>query len=135
MPVSLRYLLLLVGVALLSAIASIIVQHHQTTHRAEVTARQLTGGNVRAGSHAIRRYGCGACHEIPGIPGADGHVGPALTGFSRRAEVAGRLSNDPANLIRWIRHPQQVSPGNGMPDQGVTEQDARDIAAYLYTLR
>lgn len=49
--------------------------------------------------------------------------------------VAGMLRNSPANLIRWIRDPQGVVPGNAMPDMGVTEADARDIAAYLYTLR
>jgi cytochrome c2 len=126
---------MLIGLAFVSAIASIIVQRHQTTHRAKVTAELLAGGDVRAGKTAIERYGCGACHEIPGIPGADGRVGPPLDGMSRRAEIAGRLPNGPANLVRWLRHPQQIEPGNGMPDQGIGERDGRDIAAYLYTLR
>jgi len=135
MPVSLRYLLLLLGLALVSGIAAIIVRHHQTTHRVRITAEQLTGGNTAAGKAAILRHGCGACHEIPGIPGADGRVGPSLAGFSRQAEIAGHLPNDPASLARWLRHPQQVSPGNGMPDQNIGRRDAADIAAYLYTLR
>ena len=41
----------------------------------------------------------------------------------------------PDNLIRFIRRPQEVVPENPMPDPGVTEQDGRDIAVYLYTLR
>lgn len=135
MSASLRYLLLLVGLAFVGGVASIIVQHHQTTHRAEVTAERLTGGDVRAGRRAILHYGCGACHEIPGVPGANGRVGPSLDGVATRAEIAGRLPNDPDNLVRWVRHPQEVSPGGGMPDQAVGEQDGRDIVAYLYTLR
>jgi cytochrome c len=35
-------------------------------------------------------------------------------------------------MVRWIRHPQQLVPGSGMPDQGVTGREARDLAAYLY---
>jgi cytochrome c1 len=35
----------------------------------------------------------------------------------------------------WIQHPRQVEPRTAMPEMGVTEQDSRDIAAYLYTLR
>ncbi|HEU4958933.1 MAG TPA: c-type cytochrome [Sphingomonas sp.] len=133
MSASLRFLVLLAGLAFVSGVAAIIVRHHQTTHQAKVTAEQLTGGDAAAGKAAILRYGCGACHEIPGIPGAQGRVGPSLDGFALRAEIAGRLSNDPSRLMRWLRHPQQVSPGNGMPDQGIGERDARNIAAYLYT--
>jgi cytochrome c1 len=49
--------------------------------------------------------------------------------------IAGRLPNTAANLIRWVQHPQQIAPGALMPEMNVTEQDARDLAAYLYTLR
>jgi cytochrome c1 len=45
--------------------------------------------------------------------------------------LAGRLPNGPENLERWLRGPQAVKPGSAMPDLGVTERDARDIAAYL----
>ena len=49
--------------------------------------------------------------------------------------LAGKLPNQPENMIKWIREPQEVSPGTAMPQLGVTEQDGKDIAAYLYTLR
>lgn len=55
--------------------------------------------------------------------------------FSRRTYVAGRLPNTPANLIDWIRDPQAIDPATAMPTIGLDEQQARDIAAYLYTLR
>ncbi len=64
-----------------------------------------------------------------------GNVGPPLLGIGDRSFIAGMLSNEPANLIRWIRFPQSVVPGNAMPNMGVSDQEARDIAAYLYTLR
>jgi cytochrome c1 len=84
---------------------------------------------------AIRLYGCPACHTIPGIPGARAIVGPELAGISGRPYIAGVLTNTPTNLIRWIHHPQQVDPLTAMPDVGLTEPAARDIASYLYTLK
>jgi cytochrome c1 len=35
-------------------------------------------------------------------------------------------------MERWIRNPQQVSPGTAMPDLKVGEEDARDITTFLY---
>lgn len=49
--------------------------------------------------------------------------------------IAGELPNSPANLVRWIKDPKSVEPGTDMPDLGLTDQQARDVAAYLYTLR
>ncbi len=98
-------------------------------------AERWTGGSRDRGAAQIRRYGCGACHDIPGIPGAHARVGPALKGIAGQAYLAGRLPNEPANLTAWIRNPQHIRPPNAMPEMGVTESEARDIAAYLYTLR
>lgn len=99
------------------------------------TARRLTGGEPARGRQAIRDNGCHTCHTIPGVPGADGKVGPSLAGLAQRMSVAGRLRNEPDELVRWIRHPQHVQPGSLMPEMGIDEATARDIAAYLYTLR
>jgi cytochrome c len=93
------------------------------------------GGNARLGRDTIRKYGCYACHSIDGVPGARGLVGPPLDGIGNREFIAGELPNTPNNLMRWIQHPRQVEPHTAMPEMGVTEQDSRDIAAYLYTLR
>lgn len=94
-----------------------------------------TVGNAARGAIVIGRSGCGSCHEIPGIMQANGMVGPPLDHFARRTIVAGLLPNTPSNLVHWIRQPQQVVPGNAMPDAGLDEQQARDVAAYLYSLR
>ncbi|WP_161141904.1 cytochrome c oxidase assembly protein [Propylenella binzhouense] len=92
-------------------------------------------GNVQRGAALISQFGCPACHTIPGIAGADGLVGPPLTKMGRRGYVAGVLRNTPENMTRWIRRPQAIVPGNAMPDMGISEDQARDITAYLYTLR
>lgn len=84
-----------------------------------------------AAQEAIDTYGCGSCHTIPGIRGADGLVGPPLTRFHERPYIAGQLPNTPENLVHWIMNPQEVAPGTAMPDLEVLEQDARVIATYL----
>jgi cytochrome c len=98
-------------------------------------AARLTGGDPDRGVSAIGTYGCGSCHTIPGVRGATAMVGPPLTQIARRSYLAGQLPNTPANMVRWIQHPRQVEPGTAMPEMNVTEQDAKDIAAYLYGLR
>jgi cytochrome c len=100
-------------------------------HVAEVT----TGGSVHRGAAAIERYGCGSCHIIPGISGAHGRAGTSLAGIADRIYIAGVLQNTPPNMMRWIENPPAVDPKTVMPNLGVTEQDARDIAGYLYTLK
>ena len=94
-----------------------------------------TGGDPAHGAALIRDYGCGSCHQIPGVANADGLVGPPLSNIGVRVYLAGMLRNTPDNMVFWLRHPQQVVPGNVMPDMGMSASDARDIAAYLYTLR
>jgi cytochrome c1 len=79
--------------------------------------------------------GCGACHRIPGVPGADGLAGPSLQGEGRRIYIAGVLPNLPQSMVRWISDPQGVLPGNAMPDTGLRPQDAQAIAAYLERLK
>lgn len=95
---------------------------------------EVPGGDPQLGATLIQQWGCGSCHVIPGIRGADGLVGPPLTNFASRAYIAGQLSNNSDNLIRWIMDPQAVEPGTAMPNLGVSEQVARHMAAYLYTV-
>lgn len=99
----------------------------------ERKAEAMTGGNVDRGRLAYQQSGCGGCHALRGVPGAQGAVGPPLDGIAARAIIGGRLENRPDNMILWIRHPQHVSPGTAMPELGVTPPASRDIAAYLYT--
>jgi cytochrome c len=100
------------------------------------------GGETRApppgdranGKLLLRQFGCGTCHEIPGVAGAKGRTGPPLKGVAGRVYLAGVLPNTPENMVRWIRAPQEFEPRTLMPDLGVTEAHARDMVAYLQTL-
>jgi cytochrome c oxidase assembly factor CtaG/cytochrome c2 len=96
---------------------------------------QLTNSDTERGRTAIRKYGCGSCHDIPGVSGAVGMVGPPLGQIAQRVYIAGVLPNEPDNMIKWIENPPGVDSKTAMPYMGVTPRDARDIAAYLYTLR
>jgi cytochrome c2 len=87
------------------------------------------------GAQLIGTKGCGLCHSIPGIASADGNVGPPLDHIASRVYIAGMLRNSPDNLARWIRTPQEVVPGNAMPDMDLSKSEARAIAAYLDTLK
>ena len=95
----------------------------------------VAGGDMERGRSALDGFGCGTCHVIPGVRGAVGGVGPPLTRFADRAYIAGQLANDPQNLVLWIQDPQAVEPGTAMPDLDVGPQVARDMAAYLYSIR
>lgn len=92
-------------------------------------------GNASRGAALIANYGCGGCHVIPGITGAQGVVGPPLDAIGRRVFIAGVLRNSPENMTAWLEEPQRFAPGNAMPNMGISHQDAQDITAYLYTLR
>ena len=96
-------------------------------------AVSIPGADPGSAPTVMKAFGCGSCHMIPGVDGADGRVGPNLGGIGDRWSIAGRLPNTPSNLVRWIMNPQQVDPGTLMPDLGVAEPQARDIAAYLYS--
>ncbi|HEX5385750.1 MAG TPA: c-type cytochrome [Gemmatimonadales bacterium] len=95
----------------------------------------VPGGDADRGKQEIVAYGCGTCHMIPGVDNANGLVGPPLLKFGRRTYIAGEVPNTTDFLIRWLEVPQAIEPGTDMPNLGITEQQARDIAAYLYTLR
>jgi cytochrome c len=94
-----------------------------------------TGGDAAEGQAAIRARHCGVCHAVPHVTGAAGVIGPSLDEFSRRSFIAGAVPNTPANLVAWIRLPRVIHPATAMPTLGIGDQEARDMAAYLYTLR
>jgi cytochrome c len=122
-----------VGVVLASVFAAVtIIASWSARQQAERIARAMTGGDPAAAPEVMRRYGCGGCHAIPGIPGADGQVGPKLSGLIHRVYIGG-ATNSPDHLIQWIVTPQQFSPRSAMPATGISEAEARNVAAYLYS--
>jgi len=116
-------------------LAALVSTTSACTH-GEADAMALThGGDAARGKELIRTYGCGSCHTIPRVTGAEASVGPSLQGEATRAYIAGVLPNVPENMIRWIMNPPGVDEKTAMPNLHVTATDARDIAAYIYTLQ
>jgi cytochrome c1 len=111
--------------------------HERWQQRREILsdAQHMTGGDAQAGLALLRPYGCASCHSIPGVRGSGGTIGPSLAGIGSRMYVGGVVTNTPANMIQWLVNPKAIDAKTAMPVVGVTEEQARDIAAYLYTLR
>ena len=96
---------------------------------------RILGADPERGREAMREYGCPSCHVIPGVRGANGTVGPPLTGIASRTYIGGVIENTPENMVRWIIDPQRIDSLSAMPALGVPETRARDMAEYLYTIR
>jgi cytochrome c2 len=90
-------------------------------------------GNAERGRALIVEQGCASCHSIPDVPSVgDDSVAPDLHGFADRDVIAGQIPNRTEELIAWLMNPQEIEPGTLMPDLGLTQEEAEDIAAYLY---
>ena len=101
----------------------------------ERSAMRVVGGDAQRGRLGLREHSCTSCHAVPGERGPRAQVGPPLTQFGRRTNIGGSLPNHPEQLVRFIMNAPRELPGTGMPDLPVNEAEARDMAAYLYTLR
>ena len=99
------------------------------------TAQQLVHADVAPGCDHIVRIGCSTCHVIPGVPGFRGRAGPSLAAFGERRYITKTLPNVPSVLLAWLQNASDLVPHTAMPDLPVSEKEAREIAAYLYTLR
>ena len=115
------------------ALIGILYKYVEQRDRMRMHAAAETGGDPSRGEALFIEYGCGSCHAVKGVRTATGMVGPPLDGIALRVIVAGKLANKPENIEKWIRDPQQVSPGTAMPDLNVGDRDARDITAFLYS--
>jgi cytochrome c1 len=103
--------------------------------RRDYAKQMVEGGDPDRGEQLIRYYGCTSCHQIPGIHGANGLVGPPLDHMASRTYVGGVIQNTPRNMVAWIQDPKSIDQKSAMPNVHVSDQDAKDIACYLYTLR
>ena len=124
---------ILSGLLFVVALVGVINEYVQQRTRLRMHTAVETGGDPSRGESMFIQYGCGSCHAVKNVRTAVGSVGPPLDGIALRVIIGGHLANTPDNMQKWIRDPQQVSPGTAMPDLNVGEQDARDITAFLYT--
>lgn len=99
---------------------------------AEELAPPPAEGDPAAGQ-AIVETVCAACHTVAGTS-AQGQVGPELTGFASREQIAGAIENTPENLAAWLDDPQAIKPGTTMPTLPLSEADILNLVAYLETL-
>lgn len=97
-------------------------------------AIQLADADIKLARQLIRDYGCVACHTVPGVKGPSSKVGPPLENMALRGYIGGVLPNTPDNLVRWLLDPPAIDPLTAMPNMGMNDGDAKDIAAYLLTL-
>jgi cytochrome c2 len=131
-----RSKLLWIGCALAVVVAAAAIASAlawSSREQTEEIARAMTGGDPAHAPELFRRYGCTGCHAISGIPGADGQVGPPLVNLVHRVYIGGVVTNSADHLVQWITRPQSLSPQTAMPPSGISEAEARDIAAYLYS--
>lgn len=96
--------------------------------------RAIMGADAAEGLAIMQRTGCTACHAIPGVAWPRGLAGPALDGFADSPMIAGQFPNRPDLLIAFIKDAPSMAPATAMPAMPLTEAEARDMAAYLYTL-
>lgn len=124
---------ILAAVIFVIALIGIFREYVQRRTRLSTHAAAIVDGDPRRGEAMFIQYGCGSCHSLKNVRTATGMVGSPLDGVAQRVIIAGHLATTPSNMEKWIRDPQQVSPGTAMPDLHVSEGDARDITAFLYT--
>jgi len=105
---------------------------YKQNQQREASAVALTGGDpTRAEAHFLH-FGCAGCHQIPGVRGPSGRIGPPLDDVARRVYVGGMLTNTPEHMVAWIVNPRAFNPKTAMPVTGISPREARDVAAYLY---
>lgn len=97
--------------------------------------RQITDADPGRGLQVIEKAGCGACHSVPGLRWPAGSMAAPLDGFGNSPMIAGRLPNQPEVLIRFVQDAPSLDPDSPMPAMPISDAEARDVAAYLYTLR
>jgi cytochrome c2 len=122
--------------AMLAVLAVSVVALRRSARAATFReATELAGGDPHAGRQTAIALGCVACHEMPGFRGTKPQVGPSLAAFAQRSFVAGVIENTPDHVTQFLRDPRSIAPRSAMPKLRMTERQARDLAAFLYTLR
>jgi mono/diheme cytochrome c family protein len=128
-------LAVIVALTLVCAVVSYLYTEARLNAEQRRAAIALTGGHPEAAPALIIRFGCAGCHSISGVPEAAGQIGPPLNNLARQGYVGGVVQNTSENLIDWIVDPRAIDPMSAMPRTGISPREARDVAAYLLSLR
>lgn len=129
LPIEVAAGLLAIGFLVASSLGWTVLRD---TMQRRAVAVALTGAQPDIAPALLRRYGCTGCHTIRGIPGADGKVAAPLSDLRARVYIGGVLPNTAENLIAWIADPPRYSPRTAMPVTGISEDEARIVASFLY---
>ncbi|WP_293855288.1 c-type cytochrome [uncultured Alsobacter sp.] len=132
--------------AFVLASSSVVPGEYRARHGEEGGGRRLppadapkpawiAEGAADRGRVAIAQHGCPTCHVIPGIVGSSTGIATPLKGIAARQYLGGVVPNTPETMVAWLRDPPAIKPGTAMPNVGLGESDARDIAAYLSRLQ
>ncbi|MEE8184945.1 MAG: c-type cytochrome [Thermodesulfobacteriota bacterium] len=126
------------------------VKCHMDLHDPSVTAEDFPAPTFFEGRRLSFQFGCRACHNINGEGGI---LGPELTGFGSKTELAFYLLHyfdyveGPHTMAQWeyehFLDPQKIQPGNPelnipptvMPNFGISPEQAEALTIYMISLR
>jgi cytochrome c1 len=94
----------------------------------------LGDADSQRGRELVIANGCTACHAFPDVVWPRGRLGPSLESFGAQGLIAGQLPNQPGVLMQFVRNAPAFVPGSAMPAFPMSDQDARDVTAYLLQL-
>jgi mono/diheme cytochrome c family protein len=83
-------------------------------------------GAARGKQLFYSKYNCQSCHIVD-YKTDKGYVGPALAGVGLRLT--------PVWTYKWLKNPNSLRPGTLMPNQNMRDDEARDLTAFLMTLK
>jgi cytochrome c oxidase subunit II len=90
---------------------------------------------VQAGQEAFALNGCVGCHSVDPTT-SENKIGPNLAHVGSRTTLAsGIIPNTHKDMKHWLENPQEVKPGNSMPNLLLRPQDLEALAAYLHSLK
>ncbi|HEY6306805.1 MAG TPA: c-type cytochrome [Candidatus Angelobacter sp.] len=81
---------------------------------------------VRGKALYYTKYACQSCHIID-FKKDKGYIGPPLAAVGNRRPAVW--------IYKWLKNPQAVVPGTTMPNPNLSDDEARDLTAFLMTLK
>ena len=114
---------------------------HWVEEQQEKAHEPVAGSPEEKGRKVFLEKGCVACHTVTGVaelaPGARSRTsGPNLTHVGSRTRIAANtLDNNIDNLAKWVKNPQSIKPAALMSNLGLSDDDAKAVATYLFSLK